>query len=58
MSTGSVEALTLNDAALRISIFVDELIKYEVSNIDRIVVAATPVIIAQVYKERENQDAR
>ena len=50
--------LDLDDAAMRIAMFTDSLVKYEVSNIDRIVVAVAPVIVAQLFKERKTQDAR
>lgn len=49
-----VSQLCLDEAALRIAAFVDALIKHEVSNIDGITLAVAPVIVAQVYTERDS----
>lgn len=41
-------------AAAAVASFVDALIEFEMNDIQRITVAATPVIVAQVFKEGNN----
>jgi hypothetical protein len=55
-STGPIHAM--RDAADLISLFHDALIEFELSDIQRLTVAAAPVIVAHVLRERETQDAR
>ena len=48
----------MKEAADLISLFHDALIEFELSDIQRLTVAATPVIVAHVLNERKAQDAR